>query len=76
MPFDKAKAPFSLPKLPYADDALAPVVSANTISFHHGKHHATYIKVLNELIAGTPDEALTLEEIVARITSRPGSTSW
>ncbi len=69
MPFDKAKAPFSLPKLPYADDALAPVVSANTISFHHGKHHATYIKVLNELIAGTPDEALTLEEIVARSAS-------
>ena len=32
MPFDKAKAPFSLPKLPYADDALAPVVSANTTS--------------------------------------------
>ena len=56
MPFDKAKAPFSLPKLPYADDALAPVVSANTISFHHGKHHATYIKVLNELIAGSTRE--------------------
>lgn len=64
MPFDKAKAPFSLPKLPYADDALAPVVSANTISFHHGKHHATYIKVLNELIAGTPYEGQSLQEIV------------
>ncbi|MDI1286027.1 MAG: superoxide dismutase [Reyranella sp.] len=66
MPLDKAKAPFSLPKLPYADDALAPVISANTISFHHGKHHATYVKVLNELIAGTPYESLTLDEIVVR----------
>lgn len=66
MPLDKAKAPFSLPKLPYADDALAPVISANTISFHYGKHHATYVKVLNELIAGTPYEGLSLEEIVVR----------
>ena len=66
MPLDKAKAPFTLPKLPYADDALAPVISANTISFHYGKHHATYVKVLNELIAGTPYEGLTLEEIVVR----------
>jgi len=66
MPLDKAKAPFSLPKLPYAEDALAPVISANTISFHYGKHHATYVKVLNELIAGTPYEGLSLEEIVVR----------
>lgn len=66
MPLDKAKAPFTLPKLPYADDALAPVISANTISFHYGKHHATYVKVLNELIAGTPYEGLTLKEIVVR----------
>jgi Fe-Mn family superoxide dismutase len=69
MPLDKARAPFSLPKLPYADDALAPVISANTISFHYGKHHATYIKVLNELIAGTPYEGLTMEEIVVRAAS-------
>ena len=66
MPLVKVKAPFTLPKLPYADDALAPVVSANTISFHYAKHHATYIKVLNELIAGTPYEALTMDEIVVR----------
>ena len=66
MPLDKVKAPFSLPKLPYADDALAPVISANTISFHYGKHHATYIKTLNELIAGTAYEALSMEEIVVR----------
>ena len=66
MPLVKVKAPFTLPKLPYADDAMAPVVSANTISFHYAKHHATYIKVLNELIAGTPYEALTMDEIVVR----------
>jgi Fe-Mn family superoxide dismutase len=66
MPLDKAKAPFTLPKLPYADDALAPVISANTISFHYGKHHATYVKTLNELIAGTPYEGLSMEEIVVK----------
>ncbi len=66
MPLETSKAPFSLPKLPYADDALAPVVSANTISFHYAKHHATYVKVLNELIAGTPYESLTMEEIIVR----------
>jgi len=66
MPLDKAKAPFTLPRLPYAEDALAPVISAKTISFHYGKHHATYVKMLNELIAGTAYEGLSLEEIVVR----------
>ena len=66
MPLDKAKAPFTLPKLPYAEDALAPVISAKTISFHYGKHHATYVKTLNELIAGTAYEGLSLDEIVVR----------
>jgi Fe-Mn family superoxide dismutase len=66
MPLDKAKAPFTLPKLPYAEDALAPVISTKTISFHHGKHHATYVKTLNELIAGTAYEGLPLQEIVVR----------
>ena len=69
MPLDKAKAPFALPKLPYAEDALAPVISAKTISFHYGKHHATYIKTLNELITGTAYEALSLDEIVVRAAS-------
>jgi Fe-Mn family superoxide dismutase len=66
MPLDKAKASFTLPKLPYAEDALAPVISAKTISFHYGKHHATYVKTLNELITGTPYEELSLEQIVVR----------
>ena len=64
MPLDKAKAAIALPKLPYAEDALAPVISANTISFHYGKHHTTYVKTLNELIAGTSYEGKSLEEIV------------
>ncbi len=55
----------TLAPLPYADDALAPTVSAKTISFHYGKHHAGYVKVLNGLIAGTKYEGLTLEGIVA-----------
>ena len=64
MPLDKPKAPFSLPKLPYDDSALEPVVSAKTISFHHAKHHKAYIDNLNRLIAGTPYEQMDLEEIV------------
>lgn len=57
---------FTLPKLPYADDALAPVVSANTISFHYGKHHKAYVDKLNELVPGTAYEGLSLEEIVKK----------
>ena len=55
----------SLAPLPYADDALAPTISAKTISFHYGKHHAGYVKTLNGLIAGTKYEGLSLEGIVA-----------
>ena len=54
MPLDKGKNRFTLPKLPYAEDALAPVISANTISFHYGKHHKAYVDKLNELVEGTP----------------------
>ena len=54
-----------LPALPYADDALAPHVSAETISFHYGKHHAAYVKNLNGLIEGTDLESSSLEGIIA-----------
>lgn len=56
---------FTLIQLPYAPDALEPVISARTIGFHHGKHLQAYVDNLNKLIPGTPFEDLPLEEIVA-----------
>jgi Fe-Mn family superoxide dismutase len=55
-----------LPPLPYDLGALAPHLSAETLGFHHGKHHATYVTNLNALIPGTEFEHLPLEEIVRR----------
>ena len=55
---------FTLIDLPYAPDALAPVISADTIAFHHGKHLQGYVDNLNRLIAGTEFESMSLEEIV------------
>ena len=55
---------FELITLPYAPDALAPAISAETIAFHHGKHLQTYVNNLNAAIAGTPFEGRPLEEIV------------
>ena len=55
-----------LPQLPYPKDALAPHISAETIEYHYGKHHATYVANLNKLIPGTEFENLALEEIVKR----------
>lgn len=55
---------FTLPPLPYAKDALAPHISAQTFDFHHGKHHNAYVVKLNELIAGTEFEKASLEEII------------
>lgn len=55
---------FELPQLPYAMDALKPHISAETLEFHHGKHHATYVTNLNNLIKGTPNEGKSLEEII------------
>ena len=56
-----------LPNLPYAENALEPHYSAKTISFHYGKHHKAYVDNLNKLIAGTPLEGKSLEEIVKGI---------
>ena len=55
---------FELPALPYAADALAPVISAETISFHHGKHHRAYVNKLNELAPAQKLEGKTLEELI------------
>jgi len=55
-----------LPPLPYARDALAPHISAETLDFHYGKHHQTYVTNLNKLIEGTEFEGMKLEEIVKK----------
>ncbi len=55
---------FELPALPYAKDALAPHISAETIEYHYGKHHQTYVTNLNNLIKGTAFEGKPLEEII------------
>ena len=54
----------TLPPLPYAKDALSPVISAETIDYHHGKHHQAYVTNLNNLVPGTRYENLSLEEVV------------
>ena len=55
---------FELPELPYAKNALAPHISEETLEFHHGKHHKTYVDNLNNLVPGTEYEGKTLEEII------------
>ncbi len=59
---------FELPALPYAKDALAPHISAETLEFHHGKHHQTYVTNLNNLVPNTEFADLSLEEIVVKST--------
>jgi Fe-Mn family superoxide dismutase len=54
-----------LPPLPYAEDALAPVISAQTMSFHYGKHHKAYVDNLNKLVAGTDLADTPLEKVIA-----------
>ncbi|NLZ17154.1 MAG: superoxide dismutase [Desulfobulbaceae bacterium] len=60
----KNSAIFTLPELPFADDALEPVISAKTLSFHHGKHHKAYVDNLNKLIEGTDLAGKSLEDII------------
>lgn len=58
----------TLPPLPYAIDALAPHISKETLEFHYGKHHQTYVTNLNNLIKGTEFDAMSLEDIVRKST--------
>ena len=55
---------FDLPPLPYPEDALAPVISAETLSLHHGKHHRKYVDTMNELLQKEPVRGATLEDVV------------
>ncbi len=64
-------APFSLPPLPYADNALEPLISANTLSFHYGKHHKTYVDNLNKLVEGKDLAAMSLEDIIQKSAGNP-----
>lgn len=57
---------YELPELPYAQDALVPHISEETLQFHYGKHHQTYVTNLNNLVPGTEFEGATLEALVAR----------
>jgi superoxide dismutase, Fe-Mn family len=57
---------FELPKLPYAMDALAPVLSKETLEYHYGKHHKAYVDNLNKLIPGTEFENFSLEQIIMK----------
>jgi superoxide dismutase, Fe-Mn family len=56
----------TLPELPYAYDALAPHLSAETFEYHHDKHHKAYVDTTNQLIAGTDDENASLEELIMK----------
>ena len=57
---------FELPSLPYANDALAPYMSAETLDFHHGKHHQTYVTNLNNLLKDNGLQGASLEDIVVK----------
>ncbi|HEV3192647.1 MAG TPA: superoxide dismutase [Polyangiaceae bacterium] len=56
--------PFSLPPLPYEKTALAPHISAETLEYHHGKHHQAYVTNLNKLTEGKPEASKSLEDII------------
>lgn len=68
-------SPHVLPALPYADNALEPVISANTLHFHYGKHHQAYVDNLNKLIAGTELAEMPLEKIIAATAGKPDKTA-
>lgn len=61
--------------LPYAENALSPVISASTIGFHYGKHHKGYVDNLNKLIAGTEFAELPLEKIIAATSGKADKTA-
>ena len=64
-------APFTLPPLPWGEQALDPVISARTIRLHYGKHHRTYVDKLNELVAGTRMAEMPLEQLIRETAGKP-----
>ena len=67
--------PHILPVLPYADNALEPIISAKTISFHYGKHHKGYVDNLNKLVEGTEFADMPLEKIIAANAGKADKTA-
>jgi superoxide dismutase, Fe-Mn family len=72
---DAGAEPHQLPPLPYEMNALEPVISAKTLSFHYGKHHKSYVDTLNKLIVGTEFAQLTLEATILRAAGKPEHTA-
>jgi Fe-Mn family superoxide dismutase len=68
---DQLKAQFTLPDLPYGYDALEPAIDKETMTLHHGKHHAGYVSNLNAAIKGTAMEAKPLEQILGSLKGAP-----
>jgi Fe-Mn family superoxide dismutase len=62
---------FTLPELPWAKDALAPTISAETIDYHYGKHHKAYVDNLNKFAPGTRYEAMSLEDVIKASYNQP-----
>jgi Fe-Mn family superoxide dismutase len=62
---------FALPPLPYAENALEPVISAKTLRLHYGKHHKGYVDTLNQLVAGTPFADMSLKQLVLSTAREP-----
>ena len=71
----QAASPHILPPLPYAENALEPVITANTIGFHYGKHHKGYLDNLNKLVAGTEYANQSLEKIITVTAGRAEKTA-
>lgn len=62
---------YELPALPYANNALEPNIDAQTMEIHHDRHHATYVQKLNDAVAGTDVESLSIEELVQNLDRVP-----
>jgi superoxide dismutase, Fe-Mn family len=73
--FSQTSAGIVLPALPWAQSALAPAISENTISFHYGKHHQAYVNNTLKMIAGTELEKASLEEIIKKTAGRSDQTA-
>ena len=70
-----AASPLALSPLPYAENALEPIITAKTMSFHYGKHHKAYVDNLNKLVAGSEFAILTLEKIITSTAGKPERTA-